>query len=194
MRKPVVVDIHAHYFPETYLRVMEEEGPTFGVTLYRSDPAGPAIKVGAVLGGHRRREFYDLSARLKAMDRTGIRTQALSLTFPMVYGADAGLGARLARVINDAMSKAHTAYPERFVGLATSASLRYLIDLVGADRVMIGSDYCFDTGYERPVEVVTRLGRLSRTGQTRILGGNASRLLRLDSLLERRERRCRWPR
>jgi hypothetical protein len=32
------------------------------------------------------------------------------------------------------------AYPERFVGLVTSASLRYPIDLVGADRLMIGSD------------------------------------------------------
>ncbi len=36
-------------------------------------------------------------------------------------------------------------------------ALRYLIRLVGADRVMLGSDYCFDIGYDRPVEVVTRV-------------------------------------
>lgn len=59
------------------------------------------------------------------------------------------------------------------------ASLRYLIDLVGADRVMIGSDYCFDMGYERPVEVVTRLAALSRADQERILGGTAAGLLKI---------------
>lgn len=325
------IDIHAHFFPEAYLRVIETEGRASGVTLDRSDPAGPAIKVGAVLGGHLRREFYDLDARLRAMDRAGVGVHALSLTFPMVYWADGNLGSQLARVVNDAMSEAHTAHPDRFVGLATlpmqdparaveevgraarlpgirgvylgtnvndrelddpaftavfehidaiglpvflhplnvvgarrlapyylgnllgnpydtaiaaahlifggvldrfpklqvclphaggalpylvgrldrgrkvrrelqhmkrspsaylrrftydtishaPASLRYLIDLVGADRVMIGSDYCFDMGYERPLEVVTRLGGLSRADQARILEGTAARLLGL---------------
>lgn len=323
------IDIHAHYFPEAYLRAVESRGEAFGVTLDRSDPAGPAIKVGAVLGGHLRREFYDLEARLRAMDRAGVQVHALSLTFPMVYWADGDLGSELARAVNDSMAQAHTAYPDRFVGLATlpmqdparaaeevgraarlpgirgvylgtnvngrelgdpaftpvferihalglpvflhplnvvgaqrlapyylgnllgnpfdtaiaaahlifagvldrfprltvclphaggalpyligrldrgrkvrrelghmkrppsaylrrftydtishaPASLRYLIDLVGADRVMIGSDYCFDMGYERPVEVVTRLAGLSRADQARILGGTAARLL-----------------
>ena len=54
----------------------------------------------------------------------------------------------------------------------------YLIKLVGADRVMLGSDYCFDMGYERPVEVVTAL-ELRRSDQEKVLGGNATRLLRL---------------
>jgi aminocarboxymuconate-semialdehyde decarboxylase len=58
-------------------------------------------------------------------------------------------------------------------------SLNYLIKLVGADRVMIGSDYCFDMGYERPVEVITRLKGLTRAERAKILGGNAARLLGL---------------
>jgi len=58
-------------------------------------------------------------------------------------------------------------------------ALLYLIRLVGAERVMLGSDYCFKIGYDRPVEVVTRLASLSRSDQGRILGGNAARLLRL---------------
>ena len=57
-------------------------------------------------------------------------------------------------------------------------SLSYLIDLVGTDHVMMGSDYCFDMGYERPVKAVTALN-LSRGDQEKILGGNAARLLRL---------------
>jgi aminocarboxymuconate-semialdehyde decarboxylase len=57
-------------------------------------------------------------------------------------------------------------------------SLNYLIKLVGADRVMMGSDYCFDMGYQRPVEVVTALN-LSRNDQEKILSSNAKRLLRI---------------
>jgi hypothetical protein len=44
---------------------------------------------------------------------------------------------------------------------------------------MIGSDYCFAIGYDRPVEVVTKLAALSRADQARILGSNAARLLKL---------------
>jgi aminocarboxymuconate-semialdehyde decarboxylase len=328
--KPVAaIDIHAHYFPEVYLRAIETHGERSGITLDRSEAAGPAIKIGTMLGGHLRREFYDLEARLKEMNRAGVDVHALSLTFPMVYWADAELGTRLARAVNDAMSEAHRAHPDRFVGLATlpmqdprrsvdeldraarlpgirgvylgtnvngrelddpaflpvweridalelpvflhplnvigaqrlgpyylanllgnpydtgvaaarlifggildrfpklsvclphaggtlpyligrldrgqkvrrelehmkrrpsaylrrftydtishaAAPLRYLIDLVGADRVMIGSDYCFDLGYERPVQVVTGLPRLTRADQAKILGGNAAKLL-----------------
>lgn len=58
-------------------------------------------------------------------------------------------------------------------------ALAYLVDLVGADRVMLGSDYCFDMGYERPVEVVTGHGGIDEDACARILSGNAKRLLGL---------------
>ena len=34
-------------------------------------------------------------------------------------------------------------------------ALRFLIDTVGIERVMLGSDFCFGMGYDQPVEVVT---------------------------------------
>jgi len=43
---------------------------------------------------------------------------------------------------------------------------------------MMGSDYCFDMGYDRPVNIVTAL-QLSRADKEKILSGNAARLLRL---------------
>jgi aminocarboxymuconate-semialdehyde decarboxylase len=80
-----------------------------------------------------------------------------------------------------ALKKPPSSYLRRFTYDTIShapESLRYLINLVGADRVMMGSDYCFDMGYERPVEAVTAI-KLSRSDREKILHGNAARLLRL---------------
>jgi aminocarboxymuconate-semialdehyde decarboxylase len=51
-----------------------------------------------------------------------------------------------------------------------------LVRLVGADRVLLGSDYCFDMGLEQPVATVDRM-KLAPAERERILGGSAARLL-----------------
>jgi aminocarboxymuconate-semialdehyde decarboxylase len=56
--------------------------------------------------------------------------------------------------------------------------LEFAISQVGADRVMTGSDYCFDMGYEHPVEIVEEL-RLSPEARRMILGGTAAKILKL---------------
>ena len=48
-----------------------------------------------------------------------------------------------------------------------------------ADRVLMGSDYCFPIAYERPVEIVTGNPHLSAEAKTAITETNARRLLRL---------------
>jgi aminocarboxymuconate-semialdehyde decarboxylase len=54
--------------------------------------------------------------------------------------------------------------------------LRGLVDFFGPDRVLLGSDYPFDMGIERPAGVVRALG-LPPQQEAAILGGNALRLL-----------------
>lgn len=54
--------------------------------------------------------------------------------------------------------------------------LRAAIEFAGAERVLLGSDYPFDMGLERPAEPVRELG-LDPQGEAAILGGNALRLL-----------------
>src|SRR5688572_20384538 len=324
------VDTHAHYFPQSYLDLIAKRGPRVGARV--EEVQGKTfIQVGLVLRtGPVTREFIDLDARLKEMDRQGVKVHVLSLTQPMVYWADDDLGVQLSVAFNDAISAAHRQHPERLLGFATlpfqnprlaleeleraaklpgirgvyiatvvrdrdlsdrsffpiyarmeelglplflhpmminnermkqyylinlcgnpfettlAAShliyggvldafpkleislphaggalaalrgrldrgfhtrqecktiprppseylkrftydtisynediLQDLVDLVGADRIMIGSDYCFDIAYEEPVKVVTQMKTLSEEQKQQILGRNAQRLLRL---------------
>jgi aminocarboxymuconate-semialdehyde decarboxylase len=54
-----------------------------------------------------------------------------------------------------------------------------LVQLVGADRVTLGSDYCFDMGLTDPVATVERIDGLSASDKTLIKGETAARLLGL---------------
>lgn len=60
-----------------------------------------------------------------------------------------------------------------------AASLAFLVEQVGADRIMLGSDYCFDMGLEEPRLPVEKLAGLDDEKKHRILGGNAASLLNL---------------
>jgi aminocarboxymuconate-semialdehyde decarboxylase len=112
------VDIHAHFVPEEYLRLIEAEGKPYGLGLRRG-PNGPSILIGDIPIGPITTHYYDLDVRLRSMDAQGVDVHALSLMPPMVYWADGTLGIRLARLVNDAMAAAARLHPDRFVVLAT---------------------------------------------------------------------------
>ncbi|MGZ5171744.1 MAG: amidohydrolase family protein, partial [Burkholderiales bacterium] len=57
--------------------------------------------------------------------------------------------------------------------------LEHLVNLWGADHVVIGTDYPYDMGYYKPVEFVNGTKSLTRSEREAILGGNAARLLGL---------------
>jgi len=114
------VDIHCHYFPETYLNIFNEDGKRFNAEyrmtdqgFYHKAPNNPNVT------GPLATKFIDLKQRIADMDRQGIAVQALSLTAPMVYWGDAELDHKLATVWNDAGSAAHQAYPTRLVAFCT---------------------------------------------------------------------------
>ena len=334
MAKPLGIDVHAHYFPESFIRVIEESGASFGAGVDHTNPRGPVIVIGTTRTAPLEARFWDLDLRLRSMNRQGVALQALSLTVPMVYWADGHTGSRLATAWNDAASAAHTAHPHRFVGCATlpmqdttralteleraarlpgirgvymgtnvggrelsdpaffpvferaaalglpvllhplrvigadrlqpyylgnllgnpfdtaiaaahlvfggvldrlpklevclphaggalpylhgrlrhgqrvrpeaqgkarkpfsaylrrftydiishdAGALRHLVATVGADRVMLGTDFCFDMGYERPLAIIqAKATGLSRKDQDKVVRGNAARLLQLD--------------
>jgi aminocarboxymuconate-semialdehyde decarboxylase len=58
-------------------------------------------------------------------------------------------------------------------------AVAYLAALVGADRVLMGSDLPFDMGEPDPVALIHRVPSLTDEDRARILGGNAEALLGL---------------
>jgi len=59
------------------------------------------------------------------------------------------------------------------------ASLKFLVDLVGSDHIVIGSDYPFDMGNEQPFEVVTSNPYLTEEDKTNIAGKTAATLFNI---------------
>jgi aminocarboxymuconate-semialdehyde decarboxylase len=59
-------------------------------------------------------------------------------------------------------------------------ALAYLVQVVGADRVLLGSDHPFWLGDPEPLRIVREAG-LSADAQAAILGDNAARLFRLSA-------------
>jgi aminocarboxymuconate-semialdehyde decarboxylase len=114
----VIVDVHSHIFPERFLLALEREGRRHGAHVEEhggerivwSSPRQSA-RIGPV--------FYDVSARLEAMERWGIGVQALSLSPPMLYWAPPEVGRQLASTFNDEVAAICRAHPDRFVALAT---------------------------------------------------------------------------
>ena len=110
------IDIHAHWYPEEWLRLFEKDGPKEGARLERG-AKGYTIRTERITNAFDD-EFVSLDLRLQGMRRQGVDLQAMSLTAPMVYWASPGLGLALSQAYNDAASAAHLRHPESLVGLA----------------------------------------------------------------------------
>jgi len=58
--------------------------------------------------------------------------------------------------------------------------LAHLIARYGADHVLLGTDYPYDMGVERPLQFIEGVKGLSKAETAAIEGGNAARLLKID--------------
>jgi aminocarboxymuconate-semialdehyde decarboxylase len=112
------IDIHAHYFPQSFFDLFNTEGQRFNAE-FRATDQGFFFKTPGQSSGPLPTKFIDLKQRLADMDSQGVAVHALSLTGPMVYWTDGELSHKLAQAWNNGAAAAHEANPDRFVVLAT---------------------------------------------------------------------------
>ena len=110
-------DLHTHYYPEAFFRLIEEVGGAFS---FGTDPTGRTII------RYRGSRFFgitppmtDPAKRLEDMDRVGIDVEVLSLSTPNVYFAPPERQAEVARLVNDAYADLAARHPTRFKGFAS---------------------------------------------------------------------------
>ena len=110
-------DLHTHYYPEAFFRLIEEVGGAFS---FGTDPTGRTII------RYRGSRFFgitppmtDPARRLEDMDRVGIDVEVLSLSTPNVYFAPPERQAEVARLVNDAYADLAARHPTRFKGFAS---------------------------------------------------------------------------
>ena len=113
------VDIHCHYLnAEVAAKVAHlnpgqyEPSVCFANTMTR--------EVNARQMKDRAPRLSDIAVRLKHMDRMGIDIQAVSpAPNQTYYWTDPGMGAELARAVNERIAQIAAQWPDRFVGLGT---------------------------------------------------------------------------
>ena len=112
-----VIDLHAHWFPQEWVSLLEEEGPANGAEMGRNSKGHVSIEIpGVALVSSFPTDMIDLGIMVKAMDHARVDVRALSLTNPMVYWAPPAFGLKLAQAYNDACAAAHREHRERFLG------------------------------------------------------------------------------
>ncbi len=116
------IDVHAHCIPAAVLDTLERDSGRYGIELIDWDGVRGARIAGRVMTGPLRPDLIDtdMPRRLAAMDQAGVRVQLLSSFADLTaYALDPAVGARYARMFNEALVATAAAHPGRFLTLAT---------------------------------------------------------------------------
>jgi aminocarboxymuconate-semialdehyde decarboxylase len=113
----MITDIHCHFIPEQYFRLVRER-PEFDVRV--TGGAGDAVDLACRgLRYGLNRTFFEPALQVARMDDLGIDRTVISLATPLVnYYLDAPLAAQAAQVCNDGFAALVADNPERFAAWA----------------------------------------------------------------------------
>ncbi len=112
------IDLHSHVIPPSIVDVMRRDPARFGMKIEARDGKLYFERRGQL--SEMEREFYDVDAKLAAMDRMGLAISVLSVAPPIYFyalSAEAGLAA--ARLSNDGIAQMVAQHPARLRGMAT---------------------------------------------------------------------------
>ncbi len=130
-----VIDIHTHMFGDAWMGMIKKHGGAdYGVSNladgrdYLMEKGSPACALVP--------EAFDYPRRIKRMDEYGIDLAIVSLTSPNVYWGTAEVSAETARLVNDEMAAAQTAFPDRIRFFASLPWEHPDLALAELDRAM----------------------------------------------------------
>jgi len=114
----LIIDTHAHLYPERFLDLIEDQKDKYPAQIVRN-------KEGLRVLIFYDREFfifhpnfYQADVRLAEMEAAKVDFQVLSIALPMVYWADTELGRDICQVYNDELAAVVRTHPDKFVALA----------------------------------------------------------------------------
>lgn len=141
------IDVHAHFADRDFLNELVQ---LMGLSVSRTEAGQTLMRKGNTTVAWIKDDFFDVDARLRKMDETGVDVRIISLSSPSIYEWPPEEQQRIARYVNDSIAQYCKAHPTRFRGLAvlplsnTEASLAELdraqneLGLVG---VAMGSNF-----------------------------------------------------
>ncbi|WP_162529650.1 amidohydrolase family protein [Nocardioides caldifontis] len=114
------IDVHAHCVPLGVVETLRRDAGRYGIEVVEHEGKRHAVVDGRVRTGVLRDDLVDVEQRVAAMDRAGIDVQVLSSWIDMTaYALPAEVGARYARMFNEALAATAAQVPGRFEALAT---------------------------------------------------------------------------
>lgn len=120
MTAPATIDVHAHYVPAEVIDQLTADGGRYGIVVVEHEGRRRFVIGGKVETGPLRPDLVDLPRRLEVMDATGVDVQILSSWIDLTaYAVPGHLGARYARMFNEALADTVRRHPDRFSALGT---------------------------------------------------------------------------
>lgn len=149
MTTPASIDVHAHCVPVEVIDRLAAEGGRYGMELVTREGRRSVVIAGQVEAGPLRPDLVDVPRRLDAMDAAGVAVQVLSSWIDLTaYALPGDLGARYARMFNEALAGLAARHPDRFRTLCTvplqspaaaAEELRYAVSELGMVGVEIAT-------------------------------------------------------
>jgi len=144
------VDVHTHILEADTIRLLQAEVPKAGFKLSSFGGEVGMLEFGGRSVSGIPRGAWDVEARVRDMDATGIDMQILSIcTFTSCYWLDSDLALAVAQIQNEQIAALVKRTPHRFVGLGTvpmqaperaADELRRGMRTLGLRGIQIGSN------------------------------------------------------
>jgi len=133
----VKIDVHNHFYPARFLKQLEKDGASAGVTIERDKWGRQVI----AQRGNRvvtiTPPMNNVEQRIEDMDQSGFDVQILTLSIPSVDIFPVEVGETLAKVVNDEIAQICQEYQNRFMAFAT-------LPFLDPDRTVKELERCID--------------------------------------------------